>query len=215
MLIDLHVHTDLSPCSRLGVEETLFNARARGLDGVCITDHDTMDARFEIAEGVQDNGLLVIIGMEYATAEGDFLLFGPFEDLQTGLSAREVLALVHEAGGASIAAHPCRAARSVAEDIVADGLVHCLEVMNGRNTADENRCAHNWARRHGLPGVSGSDAHALNELGLTPTRFFAPLANRRELIAALRLGRCTPAAAPGAGRDSARSLKVPASLLHL
>jgi hypothetical protein len=30
-----------------------------------------------IEEGIQDNGLYLLIGMEYATPDGDFLLFGP------------------------------------------------------------------------------------------------------------------------------------------
>lgn len=192
MLIDLHVHSTISPCSRLSLEEILAHARSLGLDGVCLTDHDTMEARSVVREGMQPDGLLVVIGMEYATEQGDFLLFGPFEDLVPGLAAREVLALVEAAGGAAVAAHPCRRLRPTAVDLVADGLVHALEAVNGRNTAEENRLVRAWPDRFALPAVGGSDAHTLEELGRWPTRFFTSVASRVDLIRALRRGRCAP-----------------------
>ena len=192
MLIDLHVHSSISPCSRLSLAEILSHARSRGLDGVCLTDHDTMAAQWEVREGVQPDGLLVLVGMEYATSQGDFLLFGPFEELAPGLSAREVLTVVDQAGGAAVAAHPCRLARPTDREVVAAGLVHALEIVNGRNTAEENRMAGNWPYRYALPAVGGSDAHTLAELGRRPTRFLTPVTSRTDLIRALRRGQCIP-----------------------
>ncbi len=192
MLIDLHVHSKLSPCSSLDLAAILATARQRGLDGVCITDHESMSARHQLREGVQPDGLVVLIGQEYATPEGDFLLFGPFEELEPGLPARELLPLVHKAGGASVAAHPFRAGRPVQEFVPREGLCTCLEVDNGRNSLLENRRAADWSRRFGLPAVCGSDAHTLAELGARPTRFSRPISSRRELILALREGRCRP-----------------------
>jgi hypothetical protein len=174
------------------MEEILANAASRGLDGVCITDHDTMDAGLAIKEGFHD-GLLVIIGMEYATPQGDFLLFGPLEDLSPGLAARDMLGLVREAGGVAVAAHPCRLLRPADEVLAAKGLVDCLEVVNGRNRPREDRCAQDWATRYGLTPVSGSDAHCLAELGCAPTRFLDPVASRADLVAVLKNGRCAPA----------------------
>ena len=192
MLIDIHVHSVISPCSALSLEDILARARSLGLDGVCLTDHDTMAARSVVREGVQPDGLVVLVGMEYATSRGDFLLFGPFEDLAPGLAASEVLALVEESGGAAVAAHPCRLARPTDRDVVAAGLVHALETINGRNTAEENRMARHWPDRFGLPAVGGSDAHSLEELGRMPTRFLTSIRSRLDLIRALRGGLCVP-----------------------
>ncbi len=192
MLIDIHVHSAISPCSSLSLEDILARARALGLDGVCLTDHDTMAACSVVREGVQPDGLVVVVGMEYATSQGDFLLFGPFEDLAPGLSASEVLALVDAAGGAAVAAHPCRLARPTDREVVAKGLVHALEIVNGRNTAEENRMARHWPDRFGLTAVCGSDAHTLEELGRKPTRFLKSVSSRLDLIRALRRGQCFP-----------------------
>lgn len=175
--------------------QILSHARGAGLDGVCITDHDTMQARHHVREGVQPDGLLVIIGMEYATPQGDFLLFGPFEDLAPGLAAPDMLALVHEAGGAAIVAHPCRAKRPADATVAAKCPITAVERLNGRNTPEENALALQWeAPRHNrsLTGVAGSDAHTLPELGQAPTLFFRPVRNRDDLILSLRRGLCTP-----------------------
>ena len=71
MLFDLHIHTTLSACSQLRLEQILSEASEKGLDGVCITDHHTMAVRHAISEGIQANGLCVIFGMEYSTREAE------------------------------------------------------------------------------------------------------------------------------------------------
>ena len=46
MLVDMHLHEKLfSADSYLTVEEIVEIAKARGLDAVCITDHDDMGFR--------------------------------------------------------------------------------------------------------------------------------------------------------------------------
>ncbi len=40
--IDLHVHTSYSPCSNLSLRTIETVARKRGLDGIAITDHNTI-----------------------------------------------------------------------------------------------------------------------------------------------------------------------------
>ncbi|MFP4035651.1 MAG: PHP domain-containing protein, partial [Desulfovermiculus sp.] len=113
MLFDLHIHSSISPCSNLSLDDIVHQAQEKGLDGVCITDHDTMAAGQVIAEWVQGNGLVVIIGQEYTTRQGDFLLFGPYEDLPPGLSAEKVLSHVRVTDGAAIGAHPFRRGRAI------------------------------------------------------------------------------------------------------
>jgi predicted metal-dependent phosphoesterase TrpH len=191
MLFDLHVHTAFSPCGNINIRDVITRAGKRGLDGVCITDHHTMAVRHVIAEGVQENGLCVLFGMEYTTPQGDFLLFGPFEELAPNLSADLLLAMVREKGGTAVVAHPFRKARPADERVVRSGLCHAVEVINGRNTSFENSAVENW-RRYGLTRCGGSDAHAVDELGTFATRFLIPIQTRGDLIQALREGLCRP-----------------------
>lgn len=192
MLFDLHAHTDISPCGSLTIGEILANAKRLGLGGVCITDHDAMEAARYVREGAQADGLIVIIGMEYATADGDFLLFGPYEGLQSGLAARDVLALVGETGGAAVAAHPFRRNRPVSEFVMRSRLCRIMELVNGRNSFEDNARAEAWRGGYGPHLTGGSDAHTLAELGRVATRFSVPITSRADLVAALNAGLCRP-----------------------
>ncbi|RJX33688.1 MAG: PHP domain-containing protein [Desulfurivibrio sp.] len=192
MKFDLHVHTSISPCSQLPLEDIIAQAKERGLSGVCITDHDTMEVRHFLQEGLQDNGLCVIFGMEYATGEGDFLLFGPYEQLQPGLAAPELLRHVEKTGGIAVAAHPFRGSRPTREYLIDHGLCGIVEGINGRNRQHENDSVSSWRDRYGVKQVGGSDAHSLEELGRVTTRFQQPIRSRDELINALKNSSYTP-----------------------
>lgn len=195
MLFDIHVHTTLSACSCLTLNEILENAGRLGLQGVCITDHQTMAVRRRLREGVQPNGLCVLFGMEYSTPQGDFLLFGPHDNLPAGLSAGELMRLVRQSAGVAVAAHPCRLSRPLDERLLRSGYRPIIETLNGRSTAAENAAAADLAARHGLTTTcGGSDAHALQELGRFTTRFSAPIRSRSDLIQALQGGKGRPVA---------------------
>ena len=192
MRFDLHVHTAISPCSDLQIDDILGHARARGLDGVCITDHNSMEIKRYLKEGLQEDGLCVLFGMEYSTPDGDFLLFSPFEDIASDLPTSQLLKLVEQSGGAAVAAHPFRNGRSVREDIISEGLCRIVESINGRNAESENASVENWRGRFMLSECGGSDAHSLHELGKVVTRFDAQIRSREDLISALGKGLCRP-----------------------
>lgn len=189
MRFDLHVHTTLSSCSQLRLDDILRNAKAKGLDGVCITDHQTMDVMLEVQEGIQQDGLCIIAGMEYATTDGDFLIFGPFNDLPENLSARELLQRVNEAGGVAVAAHPFREGRRTSAEIIAEEYCCIIEGRNGRDNGNGIKRAAEWKEQYNVQLVGGSDAHTLEELGKSFTIFEQPIRNKEEFITALRSGR--------------------------
>lgn len=192
MFFDLHIHTTHSPCSNLRLDEILSQARNCGLDGIAITDHNCMDIRHEITEGIQENGVCLLVGMEYDTPDGDFLLFGPFEDLKPGLSACEILRLVEERQGVAIGAHPCREGRSLSTEILELSTCRIIEGLNGRNLDAENRRVEQLIKKYPLFQCGGSDAHSLDELGRTATCFEDKITSRKELITALKNGRYHP-----------------------
>lgn len=188
MRFDIHVHSTISLCSQLPLQAIVEQAQAKGLDGVCITDHDTMAVKEQIQEGVQPNGLCVIFGMEYATTEGDFLLFGPFEDLRAGLAAPELLHHVAQSEGVAVAAHPFRSNRPTQEYLINNGMCSIVEGINGRNGQSENDCVASWEDRYAVKLVGGSDAHSVEELGRVSTLFSGTIRNRLDLIHSLQKG---------------------------
>lgn len=186
MIFDLHVHTSISPCSQLTLDEIISYAQAKGLDGICITDHDTMAVNRLLREGPRDEGPCIIFGMEYATKEGDFLIFGPFENIRPHMAGPELLQHVESQGGVAVAAHPCRTGRSVSEDLIRGGLCPIMETTNGRNREWENRAASQLGDKYKAAHIGGSDAHTLSELGKIRTKFLQPIQCRADFIQALK-----------------------------
>ncbi len=196
MIFDLHTHTTLSSCSVLDFQEIIDLAIIIGLDGICITDHRTMDIRYHITEGRQSNGVVVIFGMEYDTPEGDFLIFGPYEHIPQGMTASDLLNHVIDTKGVAIAAHPFRKNRSVEEKLIQKKLCTVVESINGRNTDIENLKIDRWLGSYDLAEIGGSDAHTPYELGKIVTRFSMPVYSREDLIYVLRHGLCKPELRP-------------------
>lgn len=217
MLLDLHIHSHLSPCSRLPLRQILAQARCRGLDGVCLTDHGGRLALGQVREGPQADGLVVLVGHEYATPQGDFLLFGDLEPLPAELNAASLLLAVEGQGGVAVAAHPFRPGRGLDPELGRLGLVRVIEGINGRNPAGSNRQARQWAGQHGLSLVGGSDAHSLAELGGVATFFPYNIASQAELVSALKAGhgqprRLTLASPPPSLRQDQAGIAAPACL---
>ena len=156
MKIDMHIHSSISPCSKLTIDEIINHSLSFGIDGVCITDHNTMEAQNYINEGIQANGLCIILGIEYTTIEGDFLLFGPFNEVKQDLSAPELLEWIDKIGGVAIAAHPFRNTRPTQEYLIAERMCRIVESRNGRNTDAENAFLKKWRNAYSIHEVGGS-----------------------------------------------------------
>ena len=196
MKIDLHVHTDISPCSHISFKEILTHAKMAGLDGIGITDHDTLRIRHSVKDGVQDNGLYVFIGMEYSTPQGDFLLFGPLKQVPSDLPAKDLLMWVNNHNAIAVAAHPFRANRPADEVLIKNKLCRIAEGQNGRNTDFENLKTRAWEEKYQIGLTGGSDAHETYEVGKCYTRFDCKIHNSIELVNALETGVYQPEAHP-------------------
>ena len=68
---DLHIHSCLSPCANLEMSPSEITARARaaGMDGIALTDHQSARNTPAIAECARRAGLKCLYGMEVQTAE--------------------------------------------------------------------------------------------------------------------------------------------------
>ncbi len=192
MIFDTHMHTNFSSCSNIDVHDMVHIAGNVGLDGICITDHQTMDVRQQISEGLHPSGITIIIGMEYETPDGDFLIFGPYENLAPGMDAQTLLAHVNKTGGAAIAAHPFRSGRPVSEYVIRDGLCRTVEAINGRNSDIENLKVRKWQESYPITVTGGSDAHTDFEVGKIVTRFAHPIHTRQDFIQAVNTGEYQP-----------------------
>ncbi|NMA51466.1 MAG: PHP domain-containing protein, partial [Peptococcaceae bacterium] len=77
MIIDTHIHErKYSLDSLVSLEEIVDQARLIGLDGICITDHESNEIKEEARLLSQKTGFLIITGAEVLTWEGDVTVFG-------------------------------------------------------------------------------------------------------------------------------------------
>jgi predicted metal-dependent phosphoesterase TrpH len=204
MLIDLHTHSRaLSWDSDLSLDELIERAQAKGLDGICLTEHDYFWDAQELRSAGQRHGFIVLPGVEINTEEGHFLCFG-IERYVYGMHRwGELAEHIRGAGGAMIAAHPYRRQmpwRPERESAYSEALARAranpayaacvaMELVNGRGSDAENGFAARLCEATGLAGVAGSDAHELRDIGRCATEFDDRIEDLEGLIAALRAGR--------------------------
>lgn len=207
-LIDLHVHTSKgSYCSSLAPIEMMEEACSVALDGVCITEHDMVWEKGAAEKLASANHLVLLRGIEVSTDLGHILAFGLDSYIRGIYRAKELRRVADEIGGYLVAAHPFRMsfhrahwrgastttpALDEACKLPALGLVDGIEVLNGACTNRENRLALVVARKLGLPGTGGSDAHSTQGLGRFATMFQETVTNEADLLAQLKAGRFHP-----------------------
>jgi predicted metal-dependent phosphoesterase TrpH len=178
--IDLHCHSFFSGDGVSSPEELIESARAKGLDGFAITDHNTCDAAYYMldkglmrADGLPVNSFLVIPGVEVTTSDGHLLCIGTTLPDFKGHSAKEVCDRIHEAGGLAIPPHPYDLFRAGIRESVLNTLpIDALEVFNAATTLKRyNRMAYEYAEKRGLPMTAASDAHHYSAVGTATTIF--------------------------------------------
>jgi predicted metal-dependent phosphoesterase TrpH len=201
MKLDLHIHTSAySPCSTMTPDQMATSAKAAGLDGICITEHNRIWDEEQAKTLSQKHGLPIFRGMEITTTGGDILVFGLEEEPSGMWTPAELKAKVDAAGGVAIAAHPFRgflvfgfgALNMNLDDAIGNptfSQVHGLEVCNSMATDDENNLAREVAEAMGLLGLGGSDAHRPQAVGACVTSFDDWIEDEKGLVHAILSGR--------------------------
>ncbi|MDD4330728.1 MAG: PHP domain-containing protein [Methanosarcinaceae archaeon] len=194
MKYDLHVHSCYSRDSKAEPESILRNAKNRGLDGIAICDHDTVEGGLvcaEIAKKLRID-LIVIPGIEVSSSKGHILVLGVKTNIKPGLSPEETIKQAKLLGGTVIIPHPFkRSSHGIGkfEGLDADA----IEVFNSRclfNTANEK--AKKAARRLGFPAVAGSDAHIPEMVGQAYTEIAAEENTVEAVLRAIGEGKTLP-----------------------
>jgi hypothetical protein len=195
MFIDLHIHElNYSEDSSLKLQEIVEMAKKRGLDGICITDHDSMGLKEKADEYSKKSGFPIFTGIEYYSLQGDILAFGIDDYPKERINAQEFIDLVHAQGGITIAAHPFRHNRRGLEEQleVLKGL-DAIEILNGSTLPDATMKAVQYAKKYGFAVTGGSDCHYIDKVGICATYFPTPIHTMNDLINAVKNHECKPA----------------------
>ncbi|MHB8779773.1 MAG: PHP domain-containing protein [Candidatus Geothermincolia bacterium] len=189
--IDLHVHTEFSFDGRMTAADLLRGCREKGLAGLALTDHNSLEAAFAWAEELRE--LKVIAGEEVRSRHGEIIGLFLSEKIPRGLHALETMERIKAQGGLVLIPHPfdyIKLHRLSSRDLLRlRDRIDILEGMNGKpRFGGANDKALAFARRHGFIMSGGSDAHAIEHLGRVftemedftgPADFLANLRNAR------------------------------------
>src|SRR5437899_4802650 len=157
--IDLHTHSCFSGDGVSSPEDLIAAARAKGLNGIAITDHNTCDAITYLLEkglmrldGLPVDDFLVLPGVEVTTADGHLLCIGAELPYLKGKPAREVCEMIHQRGGLAIPPHPYDLFRAGIRFSILETLpIDAIEVFNAATTLRRyNTYAFTYAQIRGL-----------------------------------------------------------------
>jgi len=187
MKIDTHVHTEYSPDSKTTIEEAIDAAKSKGLDGIAITDHNTVECVEEALENAQEENFLIIPGIEVSSQDGHILGLGVKELIPAKLSAEETVNRIREEGGIAISAHPFSLSSKPFSPLKSD--FDAIEIFNPKRYIG-TRIAKRYAQINNLNSTGGSDAHFPEEIGLAGVRVDCkPFV--REVIEKIRKGKAS------------------------
>lgn len=190
MKIDIHIHTVYSDGYGT-VRDILKIAKFKGLDGIAITDHDTLKGYFKTKSYNNGNGLLVIPGYEVHTDAGHVIVLG-LETLPPRtehIRYEELIEWVRRLGGVTIIAHP--AVGRIALERWLNCRPDAVEVLNALYPLHGyfTRRSMNIALKLNVPTVGGSDAHYPQNVGDAYTVIELNSLNLDDFISSFKSGR--------------------------
>ncbi|SET28472.1 hypothetical protein SAMN05660297_01913 [Natronincola peptidivorans] len=196
MIIDIHIHEKTySDDSLLSLKEIIPQAKTMGLNGICITDHESMDIADEAYRLSREENFLVLVGAEILTFEGDMLVFGLQQLPKEMIHAAELMDIVKRNKGIAISAHPFRQNnRGIGYNNRKLQGFWGIEAYNGSTPPHHNLLAQQLSMELNLPALGGSDAHHLQQVGKYATKFPDGIRDEQDLIQAIMAREVSPVA---------------------
>lgn len=174
MKIDLHCHSVYSKHTIWGNEafgrpdQMIDMAIQNGLNGLAITDHNSVRGSLEGLKYAKKKDFLLIPGTEVSSLGGHIVALGVKEDITRKLPIPDTIKRIHDLGGIAIAAHPYAGWPRTAslKDSIRKYRFDAIEVLNGGTSVSKNRKAYSVAKELGVPMTAGSDSHYWRDIGL-------------------------------------------------
>ena len=190
--IDLHIHSHYSKDGFESISDIILEAKKKGLDGIALTDHNTIDGLDEAKKIGIKNGIIVITGCEIKSMHGDILAYGVTDVIKKGMSVTETIYRIHELNGIAVAAHPYPeiSHRTKMYKFLNLGF-DVIETKNARSLL-MNYKSKKMAEKLNIPQTGGSDAHSLGEIGNAYTEIDSKDKTEKSILEAIKSGKTTP-----------------------
>lgn len=167
---DLHMHSRYSMDSTSALEDIVSRCLEMDINCIAITDHDALEGAIKLKEMAP---FTVIPGEEILTPNGEIIGYFMTEYVPSNQPLEAVISALKAQGALVAIPHPFDTFRGLRNldstqlDLLGSQ-VDVVEVFNARTLlpGDSDKAAA-FARKHGLPGSAGSDAHSTREIGRT------------------------------------------------
>jgi len=191
--IDLHVHTKHSHDCSMSVNEALQQCAVQRLDGLAITDHDSLDG--VVKARVNKGSLIVIPGIEISARDGHILALNASELVPAGLTLAETVDRIRDQGALAVIAHPHSVFKTwVNIRVLEEARLNAVEVANAAQFPYRWMLRKNFelAEKLALPKTGGSDAHIPETVGRAYTIIEADSFEVDDVVRAIKQGRTEP-----------------------
>ena len=166
MRYDLHIHSKYSTDGVLDPEKIVKIAIKRELNGIAITDHNTIKGGIKTKK-YERVDFQIVVGSEIMTECGEIIGLFLTEEVKSR-EVQDVISEIRDQDGIIVIPHPFdelrrSAAHPKEEDVK---FIDCIEGFNSRCIYKKyNNKAVEFAMKHNLTVTAGSDAHFSNEIG--------------------------------------------------
>lgn len=187
---DFHIHTTYSMDCAMSPEEIIKRCLETGINCIAIADHGTIEGALKMQSLAP---FPVIVAEEVLTPYGEIMGMFLKEGIPSGISIEETISRIKAQGALISLPHlfdPLRGMRLDSKRLNELGKqIDLIEVFNARSLLPQDSTkAQAFARKHGLPGVAGSDSHTLSEIGKTYVEI-AEFSGQEEFLQVVRKGK--------------------------
>jgi predicted metal-dependent phosphoesterase TrpH len=164
--LDLHIHSQYSEDGAGTPKEIIKVLQKRGLDGMSITDHNTLKGSLKaLKEAPKD--FIVITGVEISTNNGHIIALNIKEEIPRNLSVEETVDRIIDLGGTPIIPHLLRSMSGIKEKNlkIIKNKISTIEVFNSCSNPQNNLKVIKIAKKYNLGGTGGSDSHSPKYVG--------------------------------------------------
>ncbi|MFX0548800.1 PHP domain-containing protein [Hathewaya histolytica] len=171
-----HVHTEYSQDSDMRIEKLYKKLKKNNIDGIAITDHNSIRGAIKFKEKYGKE-IDVVIGEEVMTTNGEIIGLFLEEEIPKGLSPMETIKRIKEQDGIVYIPHPFddKRKKTCLDEKFINELqdnIDVIEVFNGRCIQNSyNEKADCLARKLNKRGIVGSDAHSYYEVRFNHVEF--------------------------------------------
>jgi predicted metal-dependent phosphoesterase TrpH len=164
---DLHIHTEYSYDCHSRLEDIVKRCGEIGINCLTVCDHDSVEGALRLKEMAPFE---VIVGEEILTDHGEIMGLFLNERVPSHCTITQAIEGIRAQGGLIGVPHPfdnmarCGLGPDVMLEILKE--LNFIEVFNARSPrAEYAERSLEFARRYGLLGSAGSDAHTIGEIG--------------------------------------------------